>query len=180
MRLLATRRLIAAVSCLALAAPGLSRADCAKAYSIPFDVELYVPERESTIELRAFEKRSISIAAAEALNPSRFPSPDAPQYRQGDTRALVRVRGEDIYIDRSGWIRQGTRYGKAALAEIERQLSTPCSEPKVPAPNTLDMGAGLPCDGAHAANCLWLISQVGLPHDLHIRSQLLNMHLHRP
>lgn len=43
---------------LAVTAPQLAKAECADAYWIPFDVELYVPETESSIEARAFENAS--------------------------------------------------------------------------------------------------------------------------
>ncbi|WP_165666542.1 hypothetical protein [Metapseudomonas otitidis] len=111
---------------LAIAAPQFAKAECAEAYWIPFDVELYAPENESSIEARAFERQAISVSAAESLSPQLFPSQEAPDYKPGNTRVLIRLPGKEIYIDRFGWIRQGNIYGKANAPEIEEKLSTPC------------------------------------------------------
>lgn len=71
---------------LAVAVPQLAKAECAKVYWIPFDVELYAPETESSIEARAFETGDIPISAAESLSPQLFPSNEAQDYNPRNTR----------------------------------------------------------------------------------------------
>lgn len=126
MRVLNMNKMSTTLLALAITTPQLAKAGCAEAYWIPFDVELYAPETESSIEGRAFEKRAISISAAEALSPQLFSSHETPDYKPGNTRALIRLPGKEIYIDRFGWIRQGNTYGKATAPEVEEKLSTPC------------------------------------------------------
>lgn len=128
MRMLNMNKMSTTLLFLAIAAPQLAKAECAEAYWIPFDAELYAPESESSIEARAFEKRAISVSAAESLSPQLFPSHETPDYKPGNTRALIRLPGKEIYIDRFGWIRQGNTYGKASAPEIEEKLSTPCAD----------------------------------------------------
>lgn len=128
MRMLNMKKISATLLALAVTVPQLAKAECAKVYWIPFDIELYAPETESSIEVRAFEKGDIPISAAESLIPQLFPSHEAQDYNPGNTRALIRLPGKEIYIDRFGWIRQGNTYGKANFLEIEEKLTTPCIE----------------------------------------------------
>lgn len=113
---------------LAITAPQLVKAECAEAYWIPFDAELYAPENESSIEARAFKKQAIPVSTAESLDPQLFPSHEASDYNPGNTRVLIRLPDKEIYIDRFGWVRQGKIYGKVNALEIEEKLSTPCDD----------------------------------------------------
>lgn len=122
------RKISASLLALAITLPQLAIAECAKAYWIPFDAELYAPETESSIEARAFKKTEISLAAAESLIPQPLYSHEPPGYRPGNIRALIRLPGKEIYIDRFGWIRQDSIYGKAEISYIEEKLATPCSD----------------------------------------------------
>lgn len=108
--------------------PDRVRADCARAYWIPFDAELYVPESEATIEMRAFEKRLIPLSVVESLSPQYFSTEQMQAYDPGNVRVFIRGLEKDIYIDRFGWIRQGENYGKASAVEIENKLSISCGK----------------------------------------------------
>ncbi|MCU9950993.1 hypothetical protein [Pseudomonas sp. PDM13] len=90
--------------------------------------ELYSPEKETTIEERAFKRTSIPRAVANTLSPSDASLNSHHAYDPGNTRALVKVRDEPIFIDRYGWTRQGDRYGKVSIDQIGEVLDSGCSE----------------------------------------------------
>lgn len=106
--------------------PAIAHAECVESYWIPFDAELYTPESEASIKSRAFEKNSMPRLAAESLSPKNFPTDQAQSYNPQNVRAVILLHGAEIYIDRFGWVRQGSTYGKVNVLEIEKQLSTPC------------------------------------------------------
>lgn len=117
-----------AVFTLAFSLPTVARENCINSYWIPFDAELYAPESELTIEARAFEKGSIPKSVAISLAPENFPTTEVQAYNPKNVRAVVLTSGAEIYIDRFGWVRQGSAYGKADMAEIEEKLSRSCEE----------------------------------------------------
>ena len=111
-----------------IATPAIAHAECVKTYWIPFDAELYAPESETSIKARAFEKNYIPESIANSLNPKNHPTRQTQNYNPRNVRAVIFIAGSEIYIDRFGWIRQGSIYGKTDVLEINKKLSTPCSE----------------------------------------------------
>jgi|GEM_PF-6111240 len=108
--------------------PAAANAECVTVLWIPFDAELYSPERETTIEERAFKRVSIPQAMANMLSPGNASLNGDHDYDPSNTRAVVRVRNEPIFIDRYGRTRQGERYGKLSIDQIGEALSSSCSD----------------------------------------------------
>jgi len=50
-----------------LTTPAVALANCVNAAWIPFDAELYMPESESSIDTRAFEKQQLPFSVAASL-----------------------------------------------------------------------------------------------------------------
>lgn len=112
-----------------LTTPAVALANCLNAAWIPFDAELYMPESESSIDTRAFEKQQLPFSVAASLAPQHFGVQQQHRYDPQNVRAFIDLPGHAIYIDRFGWIRQGNVYAKASYAQIEEKLSITCSAP---------------------------------------------------
>ncbi|WP_338523647.1 hypothetical protein NUH87_28645 [Pseudomonas batumici] len=100
--------------------------ECGEVLIITFDAELYAPESESTIEKRAFSKLYISKSDFEKNVDSSFGSGDGSLYDGHNTRALIKYKGEDYYVDRFGFVRGKERFGFLNTKVFESSLTESC------------------------------------------------------
>lgn len=100
--------------------------ECGEALIITFDAELYAPESERTIEKRAFSRLYISKDNFEKIVSSGLGSSDDSLYNKHNTRALIKYKGEDYYIDRFGFVRIKDRFGFLNTKVFESSLTENC------------------------------------------------------
>lgn len=100
--------------------------ECGEVLIITFDAELYAPESESTIEKRAFSKLYISRDNFEKIVSSGVGSNDGSLYNKHNTRALIKYKGEDYYVDRFGFVRTKERFGFLNTKVFENSLTENC------------------------------------------------------
>ncbi len=70
----------------------------------------------------------LTLPNLKSAPPSTIPQSKGSGLQAGKYKGFIRLPGNEIYIDRFGWIRQGNIYGKANALEIEEKLSTPCAD----------------------------------------------------
>ena len=100
--------------------------ECGEVFIITFDAELYAPENESTIEKRAFSRLYISKNNFEKIVSGSLGSNDGSLYDKHNTRALIKYKGGDYYVDRFGFVRRGERFGFLNTKVFESSLTESC------------------------------------------------------
>lgn len=97
---------------------------CATIYYIPFDVELYMPESEVSIEGRAFYTQHID--AGRFIN--KLVDKDlSKSYDDKNIRAKIEDEGRIYYIDRYGLVKYGEKFSYFDPALLDDMLATACT-----------------------------------------------------
>lgn len=111
-----------------LATSHTAHAACAEVFIISFDVELYMPENEATIEGRSFSKLYASPTTIAELAAKVSEFANSANYDPDNVRAVVKSDNGRFYIDRFGGVRQDNKFGKIDAKGFEEKLTTECVE----------------------------------------------------
>lgn len=103
-------------------------ADCGKVVLIPFEVELYVPADEATIEARSLEQWWMSKSALSASIQNEWSKDNIFGYSEGNVRAMIVFSGDIFFVDRYGKVRNGFIYSTLDIKKFRSYLSAdPCN-----------------------------------------------------
>lgn len=109
-----------------LLSPHSASAQCTKVPMISFDIELYMPESEATIESRAQQVRYAPTELVNIVFWAAYKQRYQAEYQANNVRATLRRDDQIIYIDRFGWIRSGEKYGKVDAKAFANKLLNHC------------------------------------------------------
>lgn len=101
---------------------------CSDVFFVTFDAELYIPKTEETIESTAFEHLYIKSKDFEGVISNASQKSFSGEYEPDNTRALVKHRGQNYFIDRDGVVRHSNKYVKIDSRAFEKILTKDCKE----------------------------------------------------
>jgi hypothetical protein len=104
---------------------GAEKGECAKVSYIPFYINLYGAETESSIERRAMYRQLITSSALLSII-KEAPSSQLKGYMADNSRVVIHFYEGDVFIDAGGRMRKGDRYADIDMDRFERVLTDKC------------------------------------------------------